>query len=135
MAPRRDPELILLQAVVAIACLVPLGAGLAGILQGPAMIPGVEAVPVSLDSHYRYMSGIFLGVGLLFAWTVPGIERKGAAFRLGTALVVLGGLARLLSLELEGPPGTPHLLGLGMELVVVPSLALWQARVARRHGQ
>lgn len=123
-----------LQAVVAVLCLVPLSAGAAGVLLGPAMVGEGPGSPPDLDSHYRYLSGIFLGVGLLFAWTVPAIERRGAAFRLGTALVVTGGLGRLLSLALHGAPTLPHLAGLGLELVVVPLLCLWQARVARMGG-
>ncbi len=61
----------LLQAVVALLCLVPLSAGLAGVLVGPAMVGEGPGTPPDLDSHYRYLSGIFLGVGLLFACTVP----------------------------------------------------------------
>lgn len=122
----------LLQIAVAIACLVPLGAGGAGVVHGPDFLRGVGAdVPVDLDSHFRYLSGIFLGVGLAFAGCVPGIENKGARFRLLGGFVIAGGLARLASLVTVGPPGAGHLFGLAMELGVVPLLMLWQARVAR----
>jgi hypothetical protein len=63
---------------------------------------------------------------------VPGIERRGARFRLLAAIVVLGGVARLLSLVVAGEPSAPMLGGLALELVAVPLLALWQARVAAR---
>jgi hypothetical protein len=53
-------------------------------------------------------------------------------FRTLTAIVMLGGLGRLLSFAESGPPGTDHLLALAMELGVVPLLILWQARVERR---
>jgi hypothetical protein len=69
---------------------------------------------------------------MVFASTVPRIERKTGRFRLAAALVVVGGLARALSLASAGMPSTPHLLGLGMELVMTPLLALWQGRVAAR---
>jgi hypothetical protein len=125
---RRRP----LQLVVAALCLVPLGAGSAGVLLGPAFVgaPG----PVDLDSHFRYLSGIFLGVGLAFLSTVPAIERRTARFRLAAALVVCGGLGRLLSLGAVGVPSAPHLVGLGLELVVVPLLVVWQGAVARAHA-
>ena len=75
------------------------------------------------------MSGIFFGLGVAFTTCVPAIERKGARFRLLGALVVAGGLSRLVSLAAVGAPSSGHLLGLGMELGVVRLLMLWQRRV------
>ena len=46
------------------------------------------------------------------------------------ALTFAGGLARLFSLVLGALPSIGHLGGIGMELVVVPLLVLWQARIA-----
>ena len=119
----------LLQATVAVLSLVPILAGAAGIVLGPGFVDG-PAEERDLDSQFRYLSGIFLGIGLAFLWTVPAIERRTTAFRLLTGCVVLGGLARLLSLVLIGTPSIPHLGGLALELVVVPLLAVWQSRVA-----
>lgn len=121
----------LLQIVVAIACLVPLSTGGRSVLFGPGFLRGVDAVPVDLDSHFRYVSGIFLALGVAFATCVPAIERKGARFRLLGAMVVTGGLARLLSLATVGAPSNGHVFGLAMELGVVPLLMLWQWRVER----
>lgn len=122
----------LLQATVALLGLIPVSVGAAGVLIGPDAVSPSQAWPTDLDSHFRYLSGIFLALGLTFYATIPAIERRTALFRLAAALVVTGGLARLLSLLTQGPPSTPHLAGLGMELVVVPLLVLWQDRVARR---
>lgn len=107
-----------------------------GIVQGPGeVIPGGfwpgDGWPVNLDSHYRFLSGIFLAIGLTFWWCVPAIERRTAAFRILCLLIFTGGLGRGLSLVLAGPPATAHLVGLGFELVLVPILAWWQSRVAR----
>ena len=119
----------LLQIVVAIACLVPLTVGGQSILHGPGGIGRLRNVPVDLDSHFRYISGIFFGVGVAFVTCIPAIERKGARFRLLGALVVAGGLGRLISLLAVGVPSRGHLFGLAMELGVVPLLMLWQRRV------
>ena len=121
----------LLQLAVALGCAVPLLAGGAGVIEGPAMLRGVESgAPVDLDSHFRYLSGLLLAVGLGFVTCIPAIERKTARFRLLASLVFAGGLGRLVSLAASGVPGEGHLFGLTMELVAMPLLVLWQARVA-----
>jgi len=122
----------LLQLAAALACLVPLSAGSSGVLRGAAFVFRGTATP-DLDSHFRYLSGIFLGVGMAFATCVPAIERRGERFRMLGAFVVAGGLARALSLVEVGAPSFGHRFGLAMELGVVPLLLLWQARVARRY--
>ncbi|MDQ2878330.1 MAG: DUF4345 domain-containing protein [Pseudomonadota bacterium] len=121
----------ILQVIVAVACLVPLSVGGQSILQGPGFLGHPPVVPVDLDSHFRYISGIFFGLGLAFATCVPAIETKGPRFRLLGALVVCGGLSRVISLIAVGPPSFGHLFGFCMELGVVPLLMLWQANLAR----
>lgn len=125
----------LLQLAVALGCLSPLIIGGMGVLRGPAAFGDPADMPRDLDSHFRYMSGIFLATGVGFLSCVPRIEVTTPRFRLLGALIVVGGLGRALSFVSVGAPSTGHLLGLGMELVVVPLLMLWQARVARRHRQ
>ncbi len=122
----------LLQAVVAVACLLPLLVGGQGILYGPAPFGHLAEVPRDLDSHFRYISGIFFATGIGFASCIPRIETKGPRFRLLGGLIVIGGLARLVSLIDVGVPSPGHVLGLGMETVVVPLLMLWQWRLSRR---
>ena len=120
-----------LQRVVAVAAIVPVAAGLYGVIFG---INGMEGgVPnISADSHFRYLSGLLTGIGILFLTCVPAIEDKGRLFRFLTLVVVLGGLARLLGLWLTGVPSLTMLAALGMELGVTPLLCLWQARIAGR---
>ena len=48
-----------LQIAVAIGSLVPVSAGLTGVLLGPDMI-GQHIGVIDLDSHYRYLSGTAL---------------------------------------------------------------------------
>jgi hypothetical protein len=126
-------ERSLLQATVAVACLVPILTGLDGVLRGAGMFRLVTPT-ADLDSHFRYLSGIFLMLGLAFASTIPRIEHRGPRFRLLGAMVIMGGLARALSWAMIGAPGLGHRFGLVMELVVVPLMMLWQARVAGQTG-
>jgi hypothetical protein len=125
----------LLQAVIAVGGLVPVGAGLSGALRGLAFVGVTAAMPdLTLDSHFRYLSGLLLGIGLVFWWTIPTIERRSTLVRALTVVVFVGGLSRLFGLLAVGAPPAPMLFGLAMELVVTPVLCLWQARVARRSG-
>lgn len=119
-----------LQFAIALAGLVPVGAGLAGVLLGPEMAgpPG----GTDLDSHVRYLSGLLLGLGLVFWASIPTIERRAGLVRALTFLVFTGGLARLLGVVLRGPPSGAMLFGLAMELAVTPLLCLWQASIAER---
>jgi hypothetical protein len=122
-----------LQRTVAVLALVPVSAGLFGVLFGPALTG--DRVSVSADSHFRYLSGVLLGVGIVFWSTVPAIEEKTGRFRLLALLVVIGGLARLTGLLLTGIPSLYMLGGLFLELVVTPILTLWQTRIANAYAE
>ncbi|MDB5677977.1 DUF4345 domain-containing protein [Sphingomonas bacterium] len=123
----------LLQIVVAVACLVPLSVGGQSILHGPGFLGHAPVIPTDLDSHFRYISGIFFALGLGFVSCVPAIEDKGPRFRLLGAMVVCGGLARVVSLLAVGPPSKGHIFGFAMELGVVPLLMLWQYRFSKHY--
>jgi uncharacterized protein DUF4345 len=118
-----------LQIAVAVAGVVPVAAGAAGVWRGAHLIGTV--LPMSDDSHVRYLSGLLLGIGLAFWISIPHIERHAARFRLLALIVVTGGLARLLALMDSGTPDRVMLFALVMELLVTPALCLWQQRVAR----
>jgi uncharacterized membrane protein YfcA len=126
-------EARLLKIAVVAACLIPITAGGAGVLLGPAMV-GIDTAPIAAESHYRYLSGLLLSIGVLFLTTVPRIERSTTRFRLLTIIVIVGGLCRLLGSLLNRNVDASSLFALGMELGVTPALLLWQARVAARHG-
>jgi hypothetical protein len=110
----------LLQAGFAVAGIVPVTAGLWGALGR-----------WNPDSHARYLSGLLLGIGLIFWGSIPTIERRGVAVRALALVVVVGGLARLAGAPQTGF-GLSTSLPLIMELGVTPLLALWRERVERR---
>jgi hypothetical protein len=82
-----------------------------------------------LASHERYLSGLLLAIGLAFWTTVSDIEGKTGRFRLLTALVVVGGISRLLGVALGDSLSWSIGGALAMELLVAPVLCLWQGRV------
>ena len=124
MSPQIERRL--LQLVIIIAGFVPVLAGLWG-ASGALHPQGVGA-----DSQARYLSGLLLGIGLCFWACTPTIERRRAEVRLLTAIVVVGGLARLYGLIATGDGHTGVVLPLAMELGVTPLVALWRERVERR---
>src|SRR3954468_13011379 len=123
----------LLQQAVGLGAVIPVAAGLYGVLFGHSLTG--DTVSVSAESHYRYLSGLLLAVGLCFWSTIPEIEAKTGRFRLLTLLVVVGGLGRLLGLALTGLPSLLMLGGLFVELIATPLLCLWQTRIANRHAE
>ena len=131
---KRETERRLLQAATGLACLVPLSMGGLSVLKSAEVMRGVShPLPIDLDSHFRYLSGLLLGIGLVFLASIPRIETKTIVFRTLGVVIVVGGLGRLLSLVEAGIPGPGHQFGLVMELIVVPLIVLWQGRVARRY--
>jgi hypothetical protein len=119
----------LLQIVVGLVGLIPVAAGLAGVLAGAAML-GLWGGPI-LDSHFRYLSGLLLGIGLAYWAAIPNIEKNGQTFGLLTLIVVIGGAARAFGALRLGLPGGAMTAALGVELIVTPLIYLWQGRVAR----
>jgi hypothetical protein len=82
------------------------------------------------DSHYRYLSGILLGVGAAFWATIPDIEGKGELFRVLTLMVAIGGLARLGAVLAQGGDQGVW-AAIVVEVVIVPVLCLWRERIER----
>jgi hypothetical protein len=123
----------LLQQTVGILAVIPVATGLYGVLFGQALTG--DRVSISAESHFRFLSGLLLAVGLCYWSTVPAIEAKTGRFRLLSLLVFLGGLGRLAGLLLTGIPSLAMLGGLFMELLVVPVLCLWQTRIANGYAE
>lgn len=119
-----------LRAAVALAALVPISVGFMGTVWGVEFYHLTGSAEAA--SHVRYLSGLLLGIGLAFATTVPRIERWGL-FSALAAIVVLGGMARLVALDAQ--PSNMTIFALVMELVVTPLLWVWQRRVCRASKQ
>ena len=125
-------ERVALQWLVAVAAIVPICAGAGGALQGPAFF-GLSGSP-DADSHVRYLSGLLLGIGLVFLASVHRIERHTERFLILGVIVALGGAIRLLAALSSGFPSAIIVFSLVMELGVTPALCAWQIRVARISG-
>jgi hypothetical protein len=122
----------LLQILISAGSLVPIVAGLVGLVFGPAGLGTNQAQPIDFDSHFRYLSGLLLAVGCGYLSTVPKIERHSDRFIFLTLMVVAGGSGRFFGVMERGVPSMTSLGALLLELLVAPALALWVTRVAHR---
>ena len=121
-----------LQIVVAVLAATPVLVGFEGVLSGPEFLHVLRPWPVDLDSHFRFLSGFFLAVGIAWYSCIPDIETKMERFRLLATCTFAGGLARLVSLLTVGAPSPGHIAGLCVELLAVPALVWWQGRIANK---
>jgi hypothetical protein len=116
----------LLQLSVLVAATVPVTAG-----TWFAFDPQSGGFALLASSHARYLSGLLLAIGVAFWTTLPRIEAKRQRFGLLTALVVTGGLCRLVGVALGDPLSAPTVAALVMELAVTPLLWAWQRSLDR----
>jgi hypothetical protein len=116
----------LLQLVVILAALVPVLGGAASVVGNPLRGAGF------IGSQFSYANGLLIGVGLCYWMLVPRIERNGERLFLLTMIVVVGGFCRAIGVLTGGVGGPGVYACLAMELVVAPSVYLWQTHLARR---
>jgi len=116
-----------LQVSIAVAASLPVVSGLWAITHTPSGDGWT-------GNHHRYLSGLLLAIGFGYWSAVPRIETMAGRLRLLTAVVVIGGLARLAGLALGDAPTPPVMAALAMELGVAPLLCLWQSCVIARSG-
>lgn len=123
----------LFQGIVLLASIVPIAAGAAGVLVGPRMLHGLGNASADVESHFRYLSGLLLGIGGGFIACVADLDRRAGLYRALSLIVILGGLGRVLGAIEHGTPTTgANRAAFIMELVVVPLLLLWLGKIERR---
>lgn len=120
-----------LQIVIGLAALVPIVGGGLGVVYGPSMGYRELSLAPGVDSHWRYLSGLLLGIGLSFWALLPTLDRQGPLVRALAAIVFVGGLARAAAVPALGAPDMITAFALVMELLVTPGVALWHWRLVR----
>ena len=119
----------LLQIAFALAGLVLVGFGLAGVFFGANFMD--LSGNVVMDSYIRFLKGMLLAIGLVYWSSIPDIERRGERISLITFILVLGAVPRLMAVIGHGVPTVGIMIGLAGELIFAPLLWLWQRHVAR----
>ena len=108
---------------------VPVATGLLAILGGPAAAPGGAPAVASVDSEYRFVNTFWLAAGLILWWSLRRAADRALVTRTVLAIAAIGGIPRLVSLLVVGPPHPIFLGTLVLELVIVPLVILWHSRV------
>ncbi len=123
-----------LQAALIATALLPLVTGPAAYLLGGRAIFGARRWDAPIDGELRYLSVFWTAAGLRLLGSVPDIEREGKTVREVGALLVLGGLGRVLAWRSVGPPHPVMRAATVIEIVLPLVLAAWQARIAAQKG-
>jgi hypothetical protein len=118
----------LLQIAFALAGLVLIVFGLAGVFFGAnfADLSG----SVEMDSYFRFLKGMLLGIGLIYWSSIPDIARHSERISVVTFILVLGAVPRLIAVIGHGVPTIGILISLAGELIFAPLLWLWHQHVA-----
>ena len=82
-----DTERRILQLIIAAMAVFSLSAAGVSIARGPDWLGYLGSVPTDLDSHFRYLSGLQLGIAIGFLSCIPKIEARGHRFRLTPNLI------------------------------------------------
>ena len=120
----------LLQGLIFLCALIPLTFGALGLLHGLERL--MPAPPVNADNVYRFLSGLYFTVGVLFLWVIPRVEAETVLVRILSGGVALGALGRVLSMLQVGRPALLFQIDVAIETIIPLVVVLWQARLARQ---
>jgi hypothetical protein len=119
-----------LQLTLAILSMIPISVGIMGIVLGTSRWLPADIITPEFDSHYRYIAGYYVSLGMLGLWMIPRVEKHRSLFQIICASVFIGGIGRVVSIVQVGLPGSMALFFTAFELCF-PLLLFWQAKLSR----
>jgi hypothetical protein len=140
----QSPSNIALRAVLALAgvaiIFLGLNVGLGGIRtlgwQGSTGFLTVTDAPRFdvQDSHVRFLGGLFGGLGLIMLMGAVYLARMRAILMALSAVIFVGGLARLSVVDANLLTGAEILPSIALELIGFPALGLWIMRATQSNA-
>jgi hypothetical protein len=94
------------------------------IVLGPSSIPGSVPVNATMDSEDRFYAVLFLAFGATLLWCIKEVEQKARVVYFLMATFLAGGVARLISMLVVGPPNGFFIAMTTLELVL-PFVYAW----------
>jgi hypothetical protein len=101
------------------------------VVLGPSAIPGAVPVNATMDSEDRFYATLFAAYGAILLWCIRDIERKSKVVYFLALTFFVGGLARLVSMAMVGPPNTFFTVMTALELMIPVVMAFMQSRISR----
>lgn len=127
---------VLLQIVVFVLSLIPIGSGAKDIWKGLYKYNlSAEEIRKLSDSDFRFSSGIWFMLGLCTLYIIPRIEKEKKLFRFIILMIMTGGIGRIVSIAYSGRIVTTDIINLCLELLISPMLILWQNRLKESVGE
>lgn len=123
-----------LQIILGILSLIPFIVAILGLTSGLGRWLPAEAITPEFDSHYRYITGFYISLGVMAWWIIPNIEKHKTVLRVLAGAIFTGGVGRMISLWQVGTPSPLTLVFTGIELCF-PLLLIWQAKLSRRQSR
>ncbi len=119
----------LTQALLAVTGVAVVGIGLAHVILGGAAVIGGSPLNATAQGEHRFFAALLVCYGLAFLWCVPAIETKKRQINILAATFLFGGLARLASIAISGPPNAFYSAMLVIELALPVLLFFLSSRL------
>ena len=107
-----------LRILVAATGVTIVGIALAHLILGGAAVVGGSPLNATAEGEHRFFAALLLSFGFAFLWCARDIDRKRRPLDFLAGTLLLGGVARLASIAVSGPPNAFYSVMLVIELVV-----------------